>query len=484
MTTETFETLTGTGGAVAFSHSPQQFATLTGTGGPVAFTTTTGTLTATFDTLTTAAQPGSFQALTSTTFTSPTLTVEAWDAANTTLLGTLDESFDRRFQDEYSGAGSASLSMLATDADVSLATRTLRWKVGGTYAFASRVEQRRWRTVASGEEADQTVTLSGRGIVAEWDDAIVYPYGGITSRPLSDQRGIAWWSPELSTSGWINATEVVPRVADLVRVDPPIPDPWFVPSGWAAINDNDGADWIYSRFAAQGTLTGSSLFRTTFTSSAERVSIYYTASSRCRVWVDGIAIADWSTQPNTESFVDAFRATPYLSSGTHHLAIEVDTQAWTPTLPGVARGLLLCAVYGGGGRGTAYGSGNRLIGTTSSWKCLDVPAVFPAPTPGKIISTLLSEAQARGALTGWTLSCTDSVDSAGQPWPSDTAHVFRVGDSLLTCLNQMSDVSIEYRAQPVGKVLDVYRKSTVTTASGQTFTAGSNLTALEEDQPL
>ena len=461
----------------------ETFSTLTGTGGGVQFTTTTGAVTYNFDTLATTAQAGSFQGLTSTSFTPPTMTVEAWDAANTTFLGTLDESFGRRFQDEFSGTGSASLSMLATDTDVSLATRTLRWRIGDTYAFASKVEQRRWQTVASGEESDQTVTLSGRGIIAEWDDAVVFPYNGIDARPISDQRGFAWWSPELSTIGWPTATVIHSGVSTLSRLDPPVPDPWFTPIGYAPINDNAGADWIFSAFPPL-VATGSNLFRATFSSAAERVSIYYTASSRCRVWVDGIAIADWTTQPNEESFVTAFRATPYLSSGTHYLAIEVDVQAWTPTLPDFTRGILSAAVYGGGGRGTPYSSANRLLGTSSAWRCLFYPSVFPAPTPGKILSTLLSEAQARGALTGWSLSCTDFVDSAGQPWSDDTAQVFRVGDSLLDVLNQMSDSSIEYRARPVGKVLDVYRKASVTVATGVSYTAGASLLSLEEDQPL
>lgn len=463
----------------------ETFNTLTGAGGPVAFTTSTGAVSYNFDTLATAAQAGSFTASESTAFAQPTLVVEAWDAANTSLLGTLDESFGRRFQDEFSGPGSGSLSMLATDSDVSLASKVLRWKVGGIYAFASRVEQRRWQTVAGGEESDQTVTLSGRGLVAEFDDAVVFPYNGIGSRPISDQRGFAWWSPELSTTGWPSASVIYTGVTDFdgATYDPPVPAPWFTPIGYAPINDNAGASWIWPTYPPPAA-AGSCLFRTTFTSAAERVSIYYTASSRCRVWVDGIAIADWTTQPNEESFVTAYRATPYMSSGTHHLAIEVDVQAWTPTLPGVTRGILNAAVYGGGGRGTAYGSGNRLVGTGTSWKCLNYPTTFPAPTPGKILSTLLSEAQARGALTGWSLSCTDTTDSAGQPWPVDTAHIFRVGDSLLDVLNQMSDSSIEYRARPVGKVLDVYRRGTVTAATGVTYTAGTNLLSLEEDQPL
>ena len=202
------------------------------------------------------------------------------------------------------------------------------------------------------------------------------------------------------------------------------------------------------------------------------------------MWIDGVLITPgWTSEPNEESFVYAHRATPFLSAGTHYIAVEAESQAWTPTLPGVSRGLLHVSVHSGGGVGATYSSGNLLLGTSSSWKCLDYPAVWPAPTPGRIMRTLLEEAQARGALTGWSLGCTDTVDSAGQPWPNNQAHVFRVGQTYADVLRQMADTSIEFAARPAGLVLDLWRKDTVTTAGAATFTIGSNLTGLEEDQP-
>jgi hypothetical protein len=360
----------------------------------------------------------------------------------------------------------------------------LRFKVGDVYAFTSRVEQKRWRTVTAGEEADQTVTITGRGILSEWDDAIVFPYGGINARPISDQRGFAWWSPELSTAGWPTATTLYSGVTDQVRTVPPIPDPWIAPAGWPA-NDNAGADWIWSRYAAGGTPAGISLFRSTFTSAAERIAVFYTAQSRARVWIDGISIADWTSSPNQDSFTFAHRATPLLTAGTHTIAVEADTQPWTPAIPNTSRGALLVALYGGGGVGATYDSSTRLLGSSSSWRCLDYPVRYPSPTPGLVLSTLLTEAQARGALTGWTLSCTNTTDSAGQPWGDTDPFVFRVGQTYLECLRQMADSSIEFRARNVGKVLDVYRKDTVTMATGQTFSgAAGNLLELEENQPL
>ena len=466
----------------------ETFDTLSGGGGPVAFTTTSSAYTAVFDTLATTAQPGQFTAGFSSSFRQPKLLVEGWNAANTTQITTLGNSFNRSFQDEFSGTGSAQVSFRASDTSLSDSVKVLRFKLfdgpNNVYAFTSRVEQKRWRTVTAGEEADQIVVVSGRGILSEWDDAIVFPYGGINARPISDQRGFAWWSPELSTAGWPTATTLYSGVTDQVRTVPPIPDPWIAPAGWPA-NDNSGADWIWSRYAGGGTPAGISLFRSTFTSAAERIAVFYTCQSRARLWIDGINIADWTSSPNQDSFTFAHRATPLLTAGTHTIAVEADTQPWTPAIPNTSRGALLVAVYGGGGVGATYDSSTRLLGSSSSWRCLDYPVRYPSPTPGLVLSTLLTEAQARGALTGWTLSCTNTTDSAGQPWGDTDPFVFRVGQTYLECLRQMADSSIEFRARNVGKVLDVYRKDTVTMATGQTFSsAAGNLLELEENQPL
>lgn len=457
----------------------ETFDTLTGTGGPVDFTTSSSTLSLAFDTLAGAAQAQGFRATPSTAFAQPTLTVEGWDAANTSLLTTFEDSFGRQFQDGMSDTGSGQVSLLATDATLDDGAKVVRFKVGDTYAFAMRLERQRLRTVAAGEESDQLVELAGRGLVAEFEDAVVYPFGGLAQRPISDSRAFTWASPELSTDGWPTAVVEVSSVAAQEQLDPPLHAPWFPPLGWPS-NDLEPS-WIWSR-SQNGTQmpAGSSLFRSTFTAaSAGRVSIFYTADSRCRVWLDGVLLSDWTSQPNERSFLNAYRSTPYVSAGTHTIAVEADSEAWVEALPGVIRGIVLCAVYTGGVGGT-FNSSTRLLKTDATWKCLDYPTVYPAPTPGKILSTLLAEAQARGALTGWSLGCTDTVDSAGQPWPVDAAYVFRVGDTYLTALKALADVSIDYRARPAGKVLDVWVKDTVTQATGVGFTAGVDLVELEE----
>ena len=62
----------------------------------------------------------------------------------------------------------------------------------------------------------------------------------------------------------------------------------------------------------------------------------------------------------------------------------------------------------------------------------------------------------------------------------DAAYVFRVGDTYLSALKALADVSIDFRARPVGKVLDVWVKDTVTQATNLVFTAGTDIMELEE----
>ena len=486
MTTESFDTLTGTGAAVAFSHSPQQFDTLTGSGGGVQFTTTAGAVTLNFDTIAGSALARDFSYTDASTFTAATMTVEAWDAANSTKLADLDSAYEVSFLDELSNVGRGQATVLIDDTDYTSAknARHLRFKIGNVYAFTSRIERQEF-TVDRGERGSYAMRMSGRGIAAALDDVIVYPRGGITARPSSDSRTFSWASPELSTDSWPSAVVAHSGLAPNARTVPPVPDPWFPPKGWSSVLS--GSDWIWSRFTGFGTLAGTSLFRSTFiVSGAQRVAIFYTASSRCRIYIDGILLTpSWTSEPNEESFIYAHRATPYLSNGTHHIAVEAESQAWTPTLPGVSRGLLHVSVHAGGGVGGSYSSGNLLLGTSSSWKCLDYPTVWPAPTVGTILSTLLVEAQNRGLLSLWSLSCTSTTDSAGQPWSQDAAFTFQIGSTYLDVLRQMADSAIEFRVRNgfSGPVLDVFRKDTVLNANAATYSVGVNIGELDEVRP-
>lgn len=73
------------------------------------------------------------------------------------------------------------------------------------------------------------------------------------------------------------------------------------------------------------------------------------------------------------------------------------------------------------------------------------PAQFPSlqvpgeqlasDTPGSALGRLLTACQQRGALVNITPGFTDTVDSAGQPWPETTAEFLDMGTSLLTIVS-------------------------------------------------
>lgn len=82
---------------------------------------------------------------------------------------------------------------------------------------------------------------------------------------------------------------------------------------------------------------------------------------------------------------------------------------------------------------------------------------FTAASPGAIVSTLLSLAQARGALTGVTTDCTSTLDSSGTAWPEFATIKFSPGAKYLAVLQRLVDLGlIEFEITPA-RVLRVYR---------------------------
>lgn len=90
--------------------------------------------------------------------------------------------------------------------------------------------------------------------------------------------------------------------------------------------------------------------------------------------------------------------------------------------------------------------GKALIGFTG----LDSEGnrVFTNFTPGKILHTLVTEAQGRGALTGLTIDWTDAADSAGTAWPTTVTFTYEPGKTLLSVLQEFVEAHlVDFRTQ-------------------------------------
>lgn len=412
-----------------------------------------------------------------------TLTAQLWNAANTSKVADLTESFDRRWQDPVSEVGSGTLSVLADDANASALTigRNVRFLLDGTPVYTFRIDRREVSTVDRAEESGQVVKVSGRGIVADWSDALVYPQGGVDFRPQSESRPFTWCTSLVSTAGWSSASgqftaaygACIPNVYDLAIGWPPL--------GWPAPVQSSSVRWIWSRAYATHP-AGISLFRKSFTlASTKQLAVFLSAGGRARAFIDGIEVIPWtSTFPQWSSGYTTDRVL-IVSAGTHELAIEAENFDYTGiySTPG-SIGCVLCAVHEVPTSG-AFSSSTLVVGTDTTWKCRDYPATYDSPSPGQILSTLLSESQARGSLSGWSFggSFSSTTDSAGAAWAASQEVTPRVGDSLLQVLKQMNDQQlIDFRADAAGKVLQVVNYGSATATSSVTLAAGTNLLEL------
>lgn len=408
----------------------------------------------------------------------PTLTAAVYDDTNTSQLATLDNSFARRFQDELSGHGTGSLSLAVDDDEAEHLDvgNHIRFSVGGQLAFTFRIDNRQYRSVDPSEEYGQNLTVSGPGHIVGLDDQIVYPYGGVEARPVADARPFSWASPEYDSSGWPSAVVQYNRIAFQLGLDPPLMEPWFPPKGWPTPMT---VDWIWSRARYSGGGSqhpaGRCYFRKTVSLASDMTLVFFLAADdRARVFIDGKEIIPWTNQFPEDSFLDCWRTSVPVSSGNHVIAIEAETYAGNPIRP--RRGMVALAVHEVQTGSSTYSSSTLELGTDNTWKCLDYPSTVPAPTPGKIINTLISERNARtGGSTGqWTTTFSDTVDSAGNAWSDPREFTARIGDSILSVLDALADVNVDYHAEPGGRVLSMWNKDAAGATAG-TFAAGTDL---------
>lgn len=106
--------------------------------------------------------------------------------------------------------------------------------------------------------------------------------------------------------------------------------------------------------------------------------------------------------------------------------------------------------------------------------------VFTNYTPGKILHTLVQEAQNRGALTGLTFDWTDAADSSGTAWPTTVSYSYEAGKSLLSILQEFVDAGlVDFRTQ--GRNVQMFVAGTTMAADR---TLGANPVSLRYGRDL
>lgn len=404
-----------------------------------------------------------------------TITAELWNRANTTRLSTLPYASDHRWQEVLNEPGTWSLELPIDDAATTSATygNVVRFLVDGEPAFSGIIEQRNLHFVARGEEAEQTLTLSGRGLLAEWEDAVVYPKWGVDQLPQSDVRPVNWCYPENPYFlNWPYAHVLYPKIANQIGTDPPYHEPWYPPKGWPPPID---CSWIWSSNRGNTYPAGRSLFIYVWQAPSDcLMEIYLAVDYKASFLIDGITILE-TDEVVENGFTDCYRMIVPVSAGYHAFGIE----AWVEPNPanGLKRGMVACSAHVVPGGDAPLSAATSVFVTDGTWQCLDYPTNVPSKTAGALIYELLLEAAARGALSGWTLSFNDLVDSDGDPWPSMWEEVLQIGQDYLSVLRQLSEQYMDFTADPVAKRLNAYVRGRSGT-SAATYTAGVNITEL------
>lgn len=418
----------------------------------------------------------------------PAITTEVWNAANTAKVTDLSGDWGRSWQDIANDAGTAGLTIDTDtdndDTDELTVGRHIRYNFGDDLAVTAVIgDGDTERTLAGdGDDAALVTNLRCRGIAAEWDDATVQPVNGLTGRPYADRRPFTWASPEQPITAWNTSYQYLGQISRQINLDPPHHEPWFPPRGWPTMN----AEWIWTMNRGNVFPPGRGLMVRDISIGSDGSYTHFIAGDgRVRFFIDGLEAHPWTEQWPVQSFLESYACTVYMTAGTHRLAIEAEVYDDLIPLGRPPRGMATWCVHEDDGSGLYTSSTLVSRAENTGWKAWDVVAegFTPAPNPYYVLSTFLTEAQADNMLTGWSLSCTASVDSGGQSWARPVEVVPRVGDSGLDLLRMLSDVSIDWRARPAGKVLDVWNKGNRgTTVTGAAITAGTNAYELVRTQ--
>lgn len=382
------------------------------------------------------------------------ITAEVLSSTLGVSYGPLTEGFARRWLDQLNDTGSGSVALNSDDPDVGLIDygRVVRLAIDGTPRFALVIETIDRKSVDPAEEAGQSVEVSGRGLLALHEDALVYPERGVGWFPTSDVRLFDFTSRYLDTTGW-----TVPVATPLEVVNRPYPEGWPDPS----------ALWIWDRDSSvDGVPVGWVYFRKTFTvAETQNATLWVSADDQSEAFVDGVPIA---AQEFLTGQSVAGNATLRLSAGEHIVAVRAKNL-------NALKATMALTIVGDDGA-------TVLVHTDLTWVCLGYPPAPPGFTVGKVLRHLHEEAQARAgvALAGWTRSFTDTADSDAVAWATDETFAFPVGRDYLTVLREMVERGHDVGASVTAPLtLHAWRDGGRGGASGVTFAAGSNLTALQ-----
>lgn len=380
------------------------------------------------------------------------IVTKIYEADGATLVRTLETDRGRKWLDDSApGPGSFTIETALDDAETADLTygRIARFFVDGTARWQGVIEPANQTSAAAARKAARKVVASGRGVLSMLELAELYPEIGIGKVTDSQNR---YFNPAsldyVEGVAWVPATEL--------KVQSALTLPWLLDDGGTAPKawPDDTAFFIGAAGDdTPGLAAAVRHYRKTFAVAAADVGEYrffMTADDGFLPYLDGDRRQG---EARAGLWAETRYFDAYLDEGDHVLYVRHENFDRPDNSTNVAG--FICSVMKIGAGGSSYPS--VLFHSDSSWSVLADPAAEPGMTPGKVLKVPFDEAQARGALVGWTLGFTDLVDSAGTPWPFEIDVAFPVGTSLFEIGSKLvAEGAVELSVDPDALVLHAW----------------------------
>jgi hypothetical protein len=361
----------------------------------------------------------------------------------TTSVAGLADAWGRRWYDQLNEPGSASVVLQNDDPDLALVSTgdVVRFTLHGWAAFSMLVRDLNRVSIAENEEYAEVTTLSGPGLLAVLDEALVYPARGVGSRPFAEDRLFSWPSPEYNDTAWTPAAVMAINTAPF----PPENEGW-----WESTEFPDPtAAWIWDpAYDFHTAPPGECYFRHTFhVDQACDAIVCATIDNGGELYLDGdLLIGDMG------DFTNVYKKPTQLSVGPHTLAMRGEN----PNDPTVTNNpaAIIATIY----EIDSHGIIGPVITNTNmgTWLGLYYPPTKPGMTPGEVLRIVTTEAKARGTLTEVTLAFNDVVDSEGVAWPLVGDIATKIGTDVLTFVRELTATYLDVWMEPAAFRLHAY----------------------------
>ena len=384
-----------------------------------------------------------------------------YNTANTTLVDTLANAFDATWQDAVNEMGTFSFKLPLTDSAVAACTfgRIVRFGLGGSARFAGVIDKVRPTPVNQGDEGGaESVTVSGRGMLVELDEAKTLPKPAASDAPGTiadifppiDDRPMQWYGMNFDrSSGWVASTKRGDH-GETSAVSPGLPGNMRVL----------GADWIWSADDPGPEDDFLNFYEWVYLDAGFYCLDFCAYDAAC--YINGRRHprnCAYNAEAETVEFT-------VINAGYILLCFEADLR--DPT--GYDEGLIWQITDGQ--------EGALVYASSTAMKVYGTPNAALFMTAGEILLALKSD---HASLNDWTFDFTATLDSDGNSLASTTAVDARIGDdSLWDVLQALAEVYIDFDVSASSKTLRIWNKGTHTTTPTVTWVAGDSTAGLAD----